>query len=317
MKKLVFVFILILILFPLYSQDKKIITVLDFSVNNVSESDMASIVSFLSAALFDTGMFRVIDSSQRNAILEELSFSVSGCVDESCQLEIGKLLSAEMIVVGDIGYIGGRYILTAKLLETETSATVNTAKGIFTDIGELIDNINVFANELAGSGTGGAGNIVGTSADVISESSDKSSGSGLSTLKIIGISATAAGGLVTALGGYFFYDLVSFYNNTYKPAEEAYNSGKDNYPGDWATAAPDERKVFFDNLWEEYKDASDKKKSKIITSFAVSGGGLVMLGAGVVLLFIPEETEPAIDENVSFLFKPGISRTSFGLTLSY
>ena len=52
MKRILFIFTLILAVTVLYSQEKPIITVLDFSVNNISENDMKSIVSFLSAALF-------------------------------------------------------------------------------------------------------------------------------------------------------------------------------------------------------------------------------------------------------------------------
>ena len=96
MKRIFFIFTLLFAISVLYSQEKPIITVLDFSVNNISENDMRSIISFLSAALFDTGEVTVIDASQRDTILAELSFSASGCSDESCQLEIGKLLSAEI-----------------------------------------------------------------------------------------------------------------------------------------------------------------------------------------------------------------------------
>jgi len=71
---------------------------------------MQSIITLLSSALFRTDKFTVIDVGQWAAILSEMEFSNSGCSDESCQLEIGKLLSSEMIVVGDITKVGSRYL---------------------------------------------------------------------------------------------------------------------------------------------------------------------------------------------------------------
>ena len=57
------------------------------------------IISLLSSALFKTDVYTVIDVSQRQTILEELNFPMSGCTGESYLLEVGKLLSAEAIVV--------------------------------------------------------------------------------------------------------------------------------------------------------------------------------------------------------------------------
>jgi hypothetical protein len=132
------------------AQDQPTITVLDFQINNIAEGDMRSIISLLSSALFQTGQYKVIDVSQRDTILKELEFSQSDCTDESCQLEIGKMLSAEMIVVGNIGKVGARYLLSTKILETETGNTLHAADGIYKDLESLIDDIYSFAARLAG-----------------------------------------------------------------------------------------------------------------------------------------------------------------------
>ncbi len=63
-------------------------------------------------------------------------------------LEIGKMLSAEAIIVGSIGQVGTKYVLSAKMLETETARTLNTADGIYKDLDELLDNIFDVAGEL-------------------------------------------------------------------------------------------------------------------------------------------------------------------------
>jgi branched-chain amino acid transport system substrate-binding protein len=152
MKKTATLLLLALLSFPLASQNIPIITVLDFKTNNISAADMRSIISLLSSALFKTGRFKVIDVTQRDTLLKELEFSMSGCTDESCQLRIGKMLSAEQIVVGDIAKVGTRYMLSSKMLQTETAGTLASADGIYPTMDALVDDLYAIASTLAGGG---------------------------------------------------------------------------------------------------------------------------------------------------------------------
>jgi sulfatase modifying factor 1 len=110
---------------------------------------MKSIISLLSNTLFKTGKYTVIDVAQREATLKEIEFSMSGCVEETCQLEIGKQLSAELIVVGSIDQVGTRLIFASKALETQSARTVSVADGVYGDLDELVRNIGKLGSELA------------------------------------------------------------------------------------------------------------------------------------------------------------------------
>ncbi|MCX7038298.1 MAG: hypothetical protein NT005_04100, partial [Spirochaetes bacterium] len=151
-RKTVMMLLLVFLAIPLASQSIPIITVLDFKTNNIAASDMRSIISLLSSALFKTGRFRVIDVTQRDTLLKELEFSMSGCTDESCQLKIGKMLSAEQIVVGDIAKVGSRYMLSSKMLQTETAGTLASADGIYPTMDALVDDLYTLASTLSGGG---------------------------------------------------------------------------------------------------------------------------------------------------------------------
>jgi len=105
---------------------------------------MKPIISLLSSAFFQMERFTIIDVSQRENILSEIEFSSSGCTDESCMLEIGRLLAAEMIVVGSLSKIGSRYVLSSKLLETQTGRTLGTADGIYADLDAMLDDLGSF-----------------------------------------------------------------------------------------------------------------------------------------------------------------------------
>lgn len=115
-----------------------ILTVLDFNYEGLSESEVIFITDYLSSSLFDTKAFRIIDRFRRESILDEIKFSLSGCTDESCQIEVGKMLAADKIVVGSIGLLGNQFIINTKLLEVATGETVSTGYGMYESIDDLL-----------------------------------------------------------------------------------------------------------------------------------------------------------------------------------
>ena len=152
MKRTLIFLLIIFIGFVTFSQEKPIITVLDFKIEGgVSRSEMRTLISLLSSALFQTKKYTVLDVSERESLLKEMEFSVGDCSDESCQLEIGRLLSAEAVVIGTLGKFGTKYILSSKLLETETTRTINTADGIYSNLDEMVEDIIIVAGKLASS----------------------------------------------------------------------------------------------------------------------------------------------------------------------
>jgi tetratricopeptide (TPR) repeat protein len=125
-----------------------LLSVMDFVIENVSESDGKLIVDILSSALIKIKKYRILDRSQRDTLIKELEFSYSDCTDETCQLELGRLLAADKIVVGSLGKVGNRYILNAKLLNVVTGEAVSSAYEIFKSIEDLVDGSEAVAREL-------------------------------------------------------------------------------------------------------------------------------------------------------------------------
>ena len=125
------------------------LAVLDFDSESVSASDTAVIVDLLSTEIFQTRRFRVIDRKQRERILGELKFALSDCSDESCQLEAGKMLAAEKIIVGSLGRVGSRYVCNARMVDVETGETLSAnSTNVFTSLDELLDAVRLIASEL-------------------------------------------------------------------------------------------------------------------------------------------------------------------------
>jgi hypothetical protein len=150
MKRLCIILLIFFLCITMYAGEKPIISVLDFyTEEGISRSEMRLFISLLSSALFQTKLYVVIDVSERETLLSELEFSVSDCSDESCQLEIGRLLSAEAIIIGRIGRLGSRYVLSIKMLETDTGRAINTADGVYESIDFMVDDVGTIAENLA------------------------------------------------------------------------------------------------------------------------------------------------------------------------
>ena len=124
------------------------ITVLDLQLNEVSDNDGKVISDLISSVLISTNKYRVIDRMQREAILDELKFSLSGCVDESCQLEMGKMLAADQIVTGNLGKVGNKFVLTIKMLYVETGEAKSTSYDIFDTLDDLVEGCEEIALQL-------------------------------------------------------------------------------------------------------------------------------------------------------------------------
>lgn len=159
MKKLytisAFLILTVLAVSSVAANEKPLIAVFDFNTNQVPEADMRTIIDLVSTALFESGSYAVIDSGRRDALLAEQNFSLSGNSDEQNQLKAGKLLSAEYIVTGSISFLEERYLVTVRIVDTETSLTTHSTKMTVDSISELIDSVDMMVGKmLAGNGSG-------------------------------------------------------------------------------------------------------------------------------------------------------------------
>ena len=116
----------------------------------MSKSEAAIVVDMLSTALFKTGKYNVISKNERDAVLKEQEFSLLDCTDESCQIEIGRLLAADHVVAGTLGKTGDIFVLNIRLVSVSTSQLESTAVRFYDTIGELTKDTLSLVRELAG-----------------------------------------------------------------------------------------------------------------------------------------------------------------------
>jgi TolB-like protein len=240
-------------LVPLTAQEKPILAVLDFQTEDLSSAEARSLVSLLSSALFSTGRYTVVDVEKRETVLKEIAFSLSGCTDESCQIEVGRLLAAELIVTGNISRVGNRVVFSAKLMETSTGKTLATADGVYGSMDALLDALPQLAGKLAGVEVAG---FTGGGAPV-----------DWKFIGIVSLAVIGAGGL--GYGGWAVFDAGSYKSGTVDPAWAAYEAVSSGVPAD------------YDAAYSEYQTAFAAYLTKTTIAYGALAGGALSLGGAL------------------------------------
>ncbi|MBN2536214.1 MAG: right-handed parallel beta-helix repeat-containing protein [Spirochaetales bacterium] len=147
----IIVFLLFILSGFCFSEDNRpVIAILDFDVSGITKEEAKIIVDFITTQVIETGKYRVVDRMQRNALLEEMEWAISDCTDTKCQLQMGKLLSASLIIVGSLGNVGDMCIMNIKLIDVGTGETMNTASKMYDDINTLLKDSKSFTFEFLG-----------------------------------------------------------------------------------------------------------------------------------------------------------------------
>lgn len=85
--------------------------------------------------------FIMIDRGFTENILKEQAFQKSGFVDQESGVKLGKLVGAEVLVVGSIQYDAGMYRITSRMTEVETSKVIKSFQVTGNNIFDLQDKI--------------------------------------------------------------------------------------------------------------------------------------------------------------------------------
>ncbi len=105
LNRLMFIIFFLVIIFNshnLFANDKKRIAVFDFDARNAPKSYADIARDTLEINLHNSNAFTVLERGFNNPLLKEQGLQMSGCTDTSCAVQIGKLLSADLVVVGSL-----------------------------------------------------------------------------------------------------------------------------------------------------------------------------------------------------------------------
>lgn len=104
-----------------------VLTVSDFGVESKKEEYTfigKGISTLVAGELRRTKAVKLLERSKMNKIIEEQRLSLSGMIDDSKQVELGKLIAADYIVFGEIIDMGSSLLISVRIADTATSEIV-------------------------------------------------------------------------------------------------------------------------------------------------------------------------------------------------
>jgi len=121
----------------------------------VNKENCVGLTNVVIDELVKIGKYTVIDRANRDKILGEAKFQITGCVADSCTIEAGRILGVGKMVVGSITKIGETYLLTLQLLNVETAAVETSARERCDKckLEDLIDSVTNAARKIMGETT--------------------------------------------------------------------------------------------------------------------------------------------------------------------
>ncbi len=108
---------------PLAARDKMQIAVLDLQPKGVSKVLAGAVTDIIRSEMVKTGLFTVLERGQMKEILKEQEFQMTGCTDSACAVQVGKLLSAKQILMGEMNKVGTGLLLTVRIVDVEKGAS--------------------------------------------------------------------------------------------------------------------------------------------------------------------------------------------------
>ncbi len=129
--------------------DKIPIAIMDFKVTNIQKSEFDLFVDFFNNALFETGVFDVLQRNKREQLMKEIEFSLSDAADARRTRQIGKLLSSTLLVFGNLGKVGRNILLSVSIVDVETGLTASVLSRTYANLEAVFGDLQGIASSLA------------------------------------------------------------------------------------------------------------------------------------------------------------------------
>ncbi|MDR0542126.1 MAG: CsgG/HfaB family protein [Dysgonamonadaceae bacterium] len=152
MKKTIVLLSMLAIIFSLQAQDEKLrIAVFDptSSGTAIDEGTKVAVREIVSSTFVNTGKYTIVERSLLDKVMKEQQFSNTDIVDESQATELGRLAGANKVVLSVVTLVGGRNMLSIKMIDVKT-ATIDQQKTKIVGSNDLLDVIEPLTLELMG-----------------------------------------------------------------------------------------------------------------------------------------------------------------------
>ena len=128
------------------------LAVFDFQVKNaMSQSEAQTLTNKFRNEMGKTKLYTMVERSAMEQVLSEQRFSASDLADQDKAVQLGKLLSASKVVVGDIGQVGQTYSVFVRLIDVQTASIERSESLEYQGrLDGLFEEFEILAQKLAG-----------------------------------------------------------------------------------------------------------------------------------------------------------------------
>lgn len=102
--------------------------------SSVDEGLKTAVREIISTTIVNTGSYDIVERSMLEKVMQEQQFSNSGVVDDKDVTEIGKLAGANKIILSILADMGGKQMLSIKMIDVKTATIERQATGMLADI---------------------------------------------------------------------------------------------------------------------------------------------------------------------------------------
>lgn len=104
------------------------LAILNFNTDQtLNPAQVASFQQRLSSFAAEAQEWVLIERNQMDVILNEQGFQQSGVCEKECQIEMGRLLGADLLVMGSIARMGKQWSITASLVDVASGKVLRTS----------------------------------------------------------------------------------------------------------------------------------------------------------------------------------------------
>jgi hypothetical protein len=132
------------------AQSRARVAIIPLNAVGVSGAESDALTALLETAMVSTAVFEIIEQARAAEILEAQEYSIAECTEDTCAVQLGRLLAAQQIVLGQISRVGSTYVITAKLIDVTTGRNVKAEKVQADSLEGLTGAADLLAYTLAG-----------------------------------------------------------------------------------------------------------------------------------------------------------------------
>ena len=108
---------------PVFSKSRPTLAIANFKLipaNALDATNADNVREDLSTAIISTDTFNVVERGQLDQALKELKIGLNDTFDSATAQKLGKLVSAQVVLIGSISDRGSFVVINARLIDTAT-----------------------------------------------------------------------------------------------------------------------------------------------------------------------------------------------------